>query len=170
MLNGLRTLGLDSLVECFSHIFIPQPPLFLSIISSHLYHLPSHSYYVLSLSLTFKQLINVNQNSPPCYGGLLHSFSVKIHAVFEHKQLYINMTFTYNTWWHKVLYEKLLVTQLVKEVSYLFWHVYPEDHNHIHNTCQMKPVHTPLPPAPNKLVTQSLMCSESKISCPFLAD
>jgi hypothetical protein len=130
--------GLDSLVEYFFHIFIPQPPLFLSIIpftplSPPFSHIPSHSFYVLSLSVTFKQLVNVIQNSPPCYVGLLHSFSVKIHDVCEHKQLYINMAFTYNTWWHKVHYEKMLVTQLVKEVLYLFWHVFPEDHYNIHN-------------------------------------
>lgn len=91
--------GLDSLVEYFFHIFIPQPPLFLSIIpftpqSPPFSHIPSHSFYVISLSVTFKQLVNVIQNSPPCNAGLLHSFSVKIYDICEDKQLYINMAFT----------------------------------------------------------------------------
>ena len=135
--NSLRTLVL---ILLWNISFISSSLKHLSFFPlslSHLIHLPSFILllilFVLSLSVTFKQLVNVIQNSPPCYVGLLHSFSVKIHDICEYKHLYINMAFTYNTWWHKVLYEKLLVTQLVEEVSYLFWHVYPEDHYNIHN-------------------------------------
>lgn len=98
--------GLDSLVECFFHIFIPHLPLFLSIItfpplSPPFSHIPSHSFYVLSLSVMFKQLVNVIQISPPCYVALLHSFSVKTHMACEHNnyrvESHVDMAFTYNT-------------------------------------------------------------------------
>lgn len=136
--NSLRTLVLNLLWKV-SFIFSSLShlsffPLYLTPLSPPFSHIPSHSFYVLSLSLMFKQLVNAFQNCPPCYGDLLHSFSVKIDVICERKQLYINMAFTYNTWWNKVLYEKFLVTLLVKEVSYLFRYVYPEGQYCIHNS------------------------------------
>jgi hypothetical protein len=109
--------------QCFFHISSSLNQLsFFPLSLSHFYHLPSLIFllilFMFSPYLVFlSSLVNVIQNSLPCYVGLPHSFIVKIHVVCERKQLYINMAFTYNILWHKVLYEKLIVTHLVKEVS-----------------------------------------------------
>jgi hypothetical protein len=130
--NNLWTLLWNVSFICSSLNHLSFFPLSLS----HLYHLPSlilllilfmFSPYLLSSS---SKLMSFKWSTMLCSST---AFFVKIHVICEHKQLYINNAFTYNTGWHKVLYEKLLVTQLVREVSYFFWHVYPEDHYNIHN-------------------------------------
>lgn len=103
--SNLRTLVWTLL---WNVSFISSSLIYLSFFPlslSHHCHLPSFIFlliiFVLFLSVTFKQLVNVIHNSPPCYVALLHSFSVKIHMSVSTNtyrvESHVDMAFTYNT-------------------------------------------------------------------------